>query len=109
MTNLGKTIFSAVLVSLLASCSLIGVSKWTAYKIVVEVHDQAGSPAVNVNVASSENQQNMTNEKGQTELFYTQIGLHVITLSAENKQTKQIKISLPQDNNKVITVVLKDK
>jgi hypothetical protein len=98
-----------LLVVLLAGCSLFGINQWSAYKVIIDVQDQTGHAVENAVLESNDVKTQTTDESGQTQLRFKVAGLHVVTITAENKITKQIKIGLPQDDNKIIQVILKDK
>ena len=98
---------SVILLSILISgCSLPGINQWTAYKVILDVRNETGQVIESVKLESSDIKTQITNEKGRSELKFSSAGLHVVTIMAENKVTKQIKISLPQDDNKIINVTL---
>jgi len=92
-----------------SGCSLLGVNQWSAYKVTVDVHNQSGVAVENTKLVSNNVESKTTNKEGRADLKFPVAGLHVVTITAEGKVTKQIKISLPQDDNKIIHVILKDK
>lgn len=93
---------------LLSACSIVGVTEITGYKVIVEVKDTNGDIVQNALVTS--NADGVDKEKpGVYSLLYGKTGLYVVTIAAPDKQTKQIKVSVPADKDKVFSVVLNDK
>lgn len=86
----------------------MGTNKWTASAVTIEVRDQNGEAIENAQVTTSELKEE-TNDEGHVELYFPVTGLHVVTISAENKATKQIKVSIPQDQGHIVNVVLESK
>ena len=93
----------------MSGCSLLGENQWSAYKVILDVRNETGQPISDVKLESSDIKAQITNIDGRSELNFRSAGLHVVTIIAKNKATKQIKISLPQDDNKIINVVLTTK
>jgi len=91
---------------LMSGCSLLGENQWSAYKVIVNVQNETGQAIQNASLESSDIKTQNTNENGRSELQFRSAGLHVVTIMAENKETKQIKVALPQDDNKIINVTL---
>lgn len=87
----------------------MGENQWTAYKVIVDVQDETGQAIQNASLESNATKSETTDENGRTELKFRSAGLHVVTIVAENKVMKQVKIALPQDDNKIINVVLSPK
>ena len=100
---------SIFLLILISGCSLMGENQWSAYKVIVDVQNESGQAIANASLESSDIKSQTTNESGRAELQFRSAGLHVVTIVAENKTTKQIKIALPQDDNKIINVTLSTK
>jgi len=96
-------------IMLCASCAIKGVKEWASNKLEVEVQDSSGKSIFHALVETSENQQIDTNKEGRAMLYYQKSGLKVITISAAKYETKQIKVNMPKDNNKVVNVILSDK
>ena len=102
-----KLKFSVIFILFLISgCSLLGENQWSAYKVTLDVRNETGQVIESVKLESSDIKTQITNKNGRSELKFRSAGLHVVTIMAENKVTKQIKISLPQDDNKIINVTL---
>jgi len=93
----------------LSGCSLLGTSQWTAYRVTVNVVDELGVAVEFAKLESNGVQTKETNELGRVVIQFRAAGLHVVTLTAENKATKQIKVSLPKDDGKVLNATLVDK
>ena len=102
-------LFLLVACVLASSCGIKGIKEWASNKLIVEVHDTFSSPISNASVETSENQQKLTNQEGRVILHYQKTGLKVITISAENYETRQIKVTMPNDNNKIVNVALSKK
>ena len=101
---------SLILLLLLTSgCSLLGENQWSAYKVTLDVKNEMGVSISNVKLESSDIKTQMTNTDGRSVLKFKSAGLHVVTIVANNKITKQIKVALPQDDNKIINVTLSEK
>jgi len=100
---------SILLFILFSGCSLMGENQWSAYKVIVDVQNESGQALSNASLESSDIKSQTTNKNGRSELQFRSAGLHVVTIVAENKITKQIKIALPQDDNKIINVTLSAK
>ncbi len=92
---------------LLDACSLIGVTEITAYKVTVEAKDQRGQIVPDAHVTSRADKTRKV-KPGIYELLYARTGLYVVTISAPDKLTKQIKVSVPADKDKIFTVILDD-
>ena len=101
---------SIVLVILFTStaCSIIGVNKWNAYQIIIEVKDSSNQILMDAVVTSDADKIVRSEISGTYSLLYSSTGLHVVTISAPNKMTKQIKLNMPLDNEKIMTIILKD-
>jgi len=91
----------------MSGCSLLGENQWSAYKVIVDVQNETGQAIQNASLESSDIKSQSTDENGRSELQFRSAGLHVVTIMAKNKETKQIKIGLPQDDNKIIKVTLR--
>lgn len=91
------------------ACSLIGVNNWGMFKISVEVIDKSGAGIPKALIKTTDNQEEYTDQHGQAQLRYVSSGLHVVTVFAQGKETKQFKVSLPRDDQKQISIVLNDK
>jgi len=92
-----------------SSCSLWKANEWNAYKVVLEVHGESGEPISGANILSQARHDQVTNYQGRSNFFFTQTGLHVVTIQSPNTQTKQIKIKIPDDANNVVIVSLQPK
>ena len=94
----------------LGACGFKSVKQWASNKVTVEVFDSFASPIIDASVETSENQQQVpTDQSGKAIIYYQKTGLKVITISAENYETKQIKVTMPNDNNKIVNVTLSKK
>ena len=91
------------------SCGIKGIKEWASNKMVIEVQNSSGKAMFHALVETNENQQVHTDKEGKAILYYQKTGLKVITISAEKFETKQIKVNMPKDNNKVVNVILLDK
>lgn len=95
---------------LVSACAIKSVKQWASNKVTVEVHDSFASPIPDASVETSENQQQaLTDQSGRAIIYYQKTGLKVITISAESYETKQIKVIMPNDNNKIVNVTLPKK
>ena len=95
---------------LVSACGIKSVKQWASNKVIVEVYDSFATPLPDVSVETSENQQYvLTDQSGRAVIYYQKTGLKVITISAENYETKQIKVIMPNDNNKIVNVTLSKK
>lgn len=106
-----KQILSFLLIcgiAVLSACSLIGVTEVTGYKMTVEVRDTNNVIVEAASVTSTADSTKKT-KPGIYTLLYGKTGLYVVTISAPDKQTKQIKVNVPADQDKVFTVILNDK
>ncbi len=101
-----KVVIILALITVCCSCGIKSVKEWAANKLVVEVQDSMGKAIFHALVETSENQQIETDEDGKAMLYYQKSGLKVITIGAEKFETKQIKVNMPKDNNKVVNVIL---
>ena len=102
-------LISILLISVFtASCSLIGVEEWNAYKVTIEVKDSFSHLISDASVTSTADKTEKAKAPGTYKLLYAKTGIHVITISAPHKQTKQIKLVMPADNEKIMTVILAD-
>ena len=90
------------------SCSLIGVKEWNAYKVTIEVRDSYSHLIPDASVTSMADKTEKAKAPGTYNLLFTATGIHVVTISAPKKQTKQIRFVLPRDNEKIMTVILAD-
>ncbi|MDH3325123.1 MAG: hypothetical protein OEM38_00230 [Gammaproteobacteria bacterium] len=93
----------------LSSCSLWKANDWNAYKVTLEVQDESGQAVPDVNIQTAGMHEKKTNNQGRATLFYTQAGFHIATLHEVGMLTKQIKIDIPRDANKIVTLSLKSK
>jgi len=104
-----KIIMLATLFIFIQGCSIIGDKNWSAYKVILEVQDEIGNTVSGANVISSSNAKQVTDVLGRSTLYYTQRGLHIITVNTQNMFTKQVKVKIPEDNNKIVTLSLRAK
>lgn len=98
-----------MIVTLLSACSVMGVSEWNAYQVFVEAKDTSGQLIEEARVTSAADKTEKTKTPGVFSLLYLKTGIHVVTISAPDKQTKQIKLTLPADHEKIMSVILIDK
>lgn len=98
-----------LLLVLMSGCSLLGEHQWSAYKVTVDVKNETGQVLEGVKLESNNVKEKITDNMGRVELKFRNAGLHVVTLMATDKVTKQIKIFLPQDDGKIVNVVLSAK
>lgn len=106
--NLLKLGFYCLLVTL-CSCSLLGGKQWSAYSVIIEVQNDASEGVANAVLEANDMKTKITGEEGRAKLKFRTAGIHVVTISADHKATKQVKIQLPQDDNKIINIVLNTK
>lgn len=98
------TIFFIAVV--LNGCGLFAYERLAAYDLTVQVRDSSGAPVSGATIKSTDNQKVKTSRKGEARLVYTTGGLHVITVSARNSSTQQIKVTVPMVEQNRITVYL---
>ena len=106
---LKKIITIALSLLVLSSCTLWKANEWNSHKVILEVHDEAGGLLTGVKIQSLARHKELTNKLAQSTLFFTQSGLHIVTLQSEKTITKQIQIKIPDDANKIIVVILQSK
>jgi len=107
--GMGLRLIGVLVFTMLAGCSLLGTNQWAAYKITVDVQNEVGQAISQVKLESNEVKPQITDENGRAVIQFRSAGLHVVTISADEKMTKQIKVSLPQDENKIFNVILFDR
>lgn len=90
----------------LSGCSLLGERQWAAYKVIVQVESSTGDFLSEVKLESNEVKTQLTNQVGQATLQFRAPGLHVVTITAKDYETKQIKVHLPQDDSKIFNAFL---
>jgi len=90
------------------ACTLVGVKEWNAYQVTIEVKNTSSQLIENASVTSAADKTKKMKTPGTYSLLYAKTGIHVVTISAPNKQTKQIKLTMPADREKIMTVILKD-
>lgn len=105
-TILGIVAMWAML-SLVSGCTFMRVGVWSPYSVNVVIKTEDGSALANATVSSTTGQVHITPANGKTELYYSNRGLHVITVSAEGMETVQEKITMPNDNGKEIEIVIR--
>jgi len=102
-------ILVVIVILVTTSCAVKGVREWASSKIIVELQNQVGESVTNALIESSEDQQIKSDKDGRATLYYQRSGLKVITISAGKYVTKQIKVNIPKDNDKVVNIVLSKK
>jgi len=93
----------------LASCSLLKANDWNAFSVILEVSDASGAKIEGAKVQSSEKNEEYTDTLGRVVLFYTQTGFHIVTIQYEGMLTKQVKLKLPDDADKIVLISLQSK
>lgn len=91
---------------LLSGCGLWGVGKWSAHSVTLFVHDKEGQPIEGATVSTITQQDQKTDKNGKAVVYYETKGLYVITISAEGKETTQIKVTMPVDDGREIFIQL---
>lgn len=94
---------------LLSSCSVLGTSTWGSYRVTLEFHDIFGERLEGVNAQSLAVKSDVSGSQGQSTLYFSQSGLHIVTLLSSNTITKQIKIKIPSDVDSIVVVNLEHK
>lgn len=89
-----------------SSCVSMGAGKWSAYSMTIQVNSSDGTPIKGAVVSSIDNDKIKTNTKGQAILYFRTKGLYVITVHAEGMETTQVKVTLPTDIDKIVSVFL---
>ena len=100
-----RTLLMVFLFGFLVSCASMGAGKWSAYSMVVEINDEKGMPLADAQVSSIDNDAK-TNASGRATLYYRTKGLYVITIQAPSMETTQIKVTIPSDIDKIVSVQL---
>lgn len=97
--------FSVLLVLLmfLSACTTIGTGKWSAYSVTVEINTVDGTPIKGAKVSSIDNDMK-TDAKGQAVLYFRTKGLYVITVHSDGMETTQVKVTMPTDIDKIVSV-----
>ncbi len=106
-----RLFFSVILICgifIISACSIIGVNEITGYKLTVEVRDMNGQLIEDASVTSTADHSKKI-KPGTYTLLYGSTGLYVVTITAPAMRTKQIKVSIPVDQDKMFSVVLIDK
>ena len=103
-------LFLVVFIAVLSeSCTLWKANDWNAYRVVIQVLDEYGQPVSPVNILTSARHDKKVDRKGRVTLYFSQTGLHIITVQATGMYTRQIKIKMAEDVNKIIVVALRSK
>ncbi len=84
---------------------MLGIDK--AYGILVKIIDEENLPVPGVIVKSTNQQSEISDASGLVSLRYRHKGLHVITVIALDKNTKQIKVKIPMETQEPVTIQLK--
>ena len=87
----------------------MGTNQWSAYRVTIHIENEIGNPIIKAKLESNDVKSQFTNSEGRGEIKFRVAGLHVVTITAKDKVTKQIKVHLPQDDNRIITVALDSK
>jgi len=96
--------FVAMISFSLVSCALLGIDK--TYGLLVKIVDEKNFPMAGVIVKSTNQQSEISDASGLVNLRYRHKGLHVITVIAVDKDTKQIKVKIPIEAQEAITIQL---
>jgi len=98
-------LLGGVIISLsLVSCVLLGIDK--TYALSVKIIDEENLLVAGAIVKSTNQQSEISDESGLVHLRYRHKGLHVVTVIAKGKNTKQIKVQIPIDKQEFITIQL---
>ncbi|MDH5232380.1 MAG: hypothetical protein OEZ58_20205 [Gammaproteobacteria bacterium] len=92
----------------ISACTFIDSRHWAPYSVNIKVLDQENHIIVHATVKTTRGQTVLTNDKGVAQLFYTNTGLHVVTISAPARATQQLKVSIPEDNEKQFPVIMEN-
>ncbi len=108
-----KSLLIFLLVTFIAvfseSCTLWRANDWNAYRVALEVLDEYGQPVSAAKILTSARQDKQADQKGRVTLYFSQTGLHIITVQASGMYTRQVKIKIPDDVNRIIVVALRSK
>lgn len=94
---------------LLASCttpSLSNISNLALFKVSVKATDEADTPIAGALVESTNGQQVATDKDGMAELKFSSLGMHTITVMAQDKAPATFTVTMPLDMGKTMPVRL---
>ena len=94
---------------LLASCSaprLSSISDMALFKVSVKAIDEADTPVAGAIVESSNGQKVTTGADGVAELRYSSLGVHMISILAQNRAPASFSVTMPMDIGKTMPVRL---
>lgn len=89
-----------------SSCSLLKHNDWNSYKVTLEIRDVQGEIISGADIRSSARHVPTTDEEGRVSLYYMKRGLHIITVQSAQMKTKQVKIRVPDDANKIVSLYM---
>ena len=98
-----------IFASVILSGCFSSAGKWSAYSMSIQINAADGSPLQNATVRSIGGQEQLTNEDGMATLYFRTKGLYVITISAADTETTQIKVNVPADTENVVVVQMPSK
>lgn len=104
-----KNILTVITLLAVSSCSLLKPNDWNSYKVTLEVRDVQGDTISGAGIRSSARVSHKTDEQGRVSLYYIQRGLHIVTVQSAEMKTKQVKIRVPDDANRIVSLYMQPK
>jgi hypothetical protein len=92
---------------MLVSCSTMSnISSIPLFKVSVKAVDEADAPVAGAIVESSNGLKATTGADGIAELKFSSLGVHMITVVAQNRAPANFSVTMPMDMNKTMTARL---
>lgn len=102
-------IFGAVLLVFIAGCMMPGaemLNKVPINSVKVKVLDQDGNPIKGAQVEASNGRQTTTDASGMAKLRFGSLGIHNISVYADNYMPNNMIVTMPADNGSTVTARL---
>ncbi len=90
--------------TILTSCATL--NKIPLFSATVKVTDEADAPIAGAIVDSSDGQQATTGADGMATLKFGSLGVHMITVTAENRTSASFSVTMPLDSGKTMSARL---
>jgi hypothetical protein len=92
---------------MLVSCSSMpSIPSLPLFKVTVKAVDEADAPVAGAIVESSNGLKATTGADGMAELKFSSLGVHMITVAAQNRAPANFSVTMPLDMNKTMTARL---
>lgn len=102
-------IFSVISILLFSGCMMPGaemLNKVPINSVTVEVLDQEGNPIQGAQVEASNGRQTTTGANGKAKIRFGSLGVHNISVYADNYMPNNMIVTMPTDNGNTVTARL---